>query len=189
MLCETSPWYLYKGSRAILLSKADVRRCIGSATVCNCFKVSRINTGGSSGLHHSVASSFTFNLLLQCWLNMNYFVSIKIIFILKLPWPKLKKHFMAFEKLPVGIYFCRSKLTDILVLLFLHQLALAVIIGTVSADVGIIQPFPPQPVYQQQQLYTTEPIPIIRQEHVQNPDGSYKWRFVAENMESIFIFW
>ncbi|XP_045534369.1 uncharacterized protein LOC106714766 [Papilio machaon] len=59
--------------------------------------------------------------------------------------------------------------------------ALLVIMGTVSADVGIIQPFPPQPVYQQQQLYTTEPIPIIRQEHVQNPDGSYKWSYETGN--------
>ncbi|XP_068630805.1 endocuticle structural glycoprotein ABD-4-like isoform X2 [Battus philenor] len=57
----------------------------------------------------------------------------------------------------------------------------AIILGVASADVVSFQPFQPAPVYQQQQLYTTEPIPIIRQEHVQNPDGSYKWSYETGN--------
>ncbi|CAK1604195.1 unnamed protein product [Parnassius mnemosyne] len=62
----------------------------------------------------------------------------------------------------------------------LPTVALAVVVGVTSADVGF-QPFQPQSVYQQQQLYTTEPIPIIRQEHIQNPDGSYKWSYETGN--------
>nr|XP_026486357.1 uncharacterized protein LOC113393595 [Vanessa tameamea] len=54
--------------------------------------------------------------------------------------------------------------------------------SAVAADVSSIQPFfYQQQQQQQQQLYTTEPIPIIRQEHIINPDGSYKWNYETGN--------
>ncbi|KAF9798819.1 hypothetical protein SFRURICE_020383 [Spodoptera frugiperda] len=67
----------------------------------------------------------------------------------------------------------------------LQHILLACVFGAVYADVSSFQPFQPQGIYQQQQQqpqqYTTEPIPIIRQEHVQNPDGSYKWSYETGN--------
>ncbi|XP_075971008.1 uncharacterized protein LOC142973255 [Anticarsia gemmatalis] len=56
-------------------------------------------------------------------------------------------------------------------------------VGAALADVSSFQPFQQQVLYQQQQQpqYTTEPIPIIRQEQVLNPDGSYKWSYETGN--------
>ncbi|CAH2107359.1 unnamed protein product [Euphydryas editha] len=72
----------------------------------------------------------------------------------------------------VGILFSASFLS----LLFLISI---LFIGLVAADISSIQPLLYQ--QQQQQLYTTEPIPIIRQEHIINPDGSYKWNYETGN--------
>ncbi|KAL4706565.1 hypothetical protein ACJJTC_015763 [Scirpophaga incertulas] len=55
-------------------------------------------------------------------------------------------------------------------------LILAAVIYVTSADIGSFQPYQTQ-----QQLYTTEPIPIIRQEQIINPDGSYKWSYETGN--------
>ncbi|KAI5631618.1 insect cuticle protein domain-containing protein [Phthorimaea operculella] len=41
--------------------------------------------------------------------------------------------------------------------------------------------FDQQKQQQQQQQYTTEPIPIIRQEQNINPDGSYNWSYETGN--------
>ncbi|NP_001036869.1 endocuticle structural glycoprotein ABD-4-like [Bombyx mandarina] len=38
-----------------------------------------------------------------------------------------------------------------------------------------------QPTYQQQTVHNTEPIPIVNQEQVINPDGSYKWSYETGN--------
>ncbi|CAG4937428.1 unnamed protein product [Colias eurytheme] len=48
----------------------------------------------------------------------------------------------------------------------------------VAADVNNFQPYYTQ---QQQQAYTTETIPIVRQEQVINPDGSYRWNYETGN--------
>lgn len=61
--------------------------------------------------------------------------------------------------------------------------------GAAFADVSSFQPYQQQVLYQHQQQqtqYSTEPIPIIRQEQVFNPDGSYKWRYVF-NVLLVFI--
>ncbi|CAH0627159.1 unnamed protein product [Chrysodeixis includens] len=62
---------------------------------------------------------------------------------------------------------------------------LAVLVGAAYADVSGFQPFQQQTLYQQQPQqqaqYTTEPIPIIRQEQILNPDGSYKWSYETGN--------
>ncbi|OWR45861.1 cuticular protein RR-1 motif 45 precursor, partial [Danaus plexippus plexippus] len=50
------------------------------------------------------------------------------------------------------------------------SLLLALAAAAVAADVSDLQPS-----YLQQQYHTTEPIPIVRQEQIINPDGSYKW--------------
>ncbi|CAF4777762.1 unnamed protein product [Pieris macdunnoughi] len=47
------------------------------------------------------------------------------------------------------------------------------VLGVVAADV--------RDVYYQQQVYTTEPIPILRQEQIINPDGSYRWNYETAN--------
>lgn len=53
------------------------------------------------------------------------------------------------------------------------------VLGVAHSDVGSIRPYQHQQPPQESQ-YTTEPIPIIRQEQVINPDGSYKWRLVLK---------
>ncbi|CAB3243587.1 unnamed protein product [Arctia plantaginis] len=56
--------------------------------------------------------------------------------------------------------------------------------GAAFADVSSFQPFQQQVLFQHQQQeaqYSTEPIPIIRQEQVLNPDGSYKWSYETGN--------
>ncbi|KAI8428876.1 hypothetical protein MSG28_007515 [Choristoneura fumiferana] len=61
-------------------------------------------------------------------------------------------------------------------------IVLVLAVAAVSADVSSFQPYQSQqPQQQQQQQYTTEPIPIIRQEQVINPDGSYKWSYETGN--------
>ncbi|XP_050663752.1 endocuticle structural glycoprotein ABD-4-like [Leptidea sinapis] len=56
----------------------------------------------------------------------------------------------------------------------------AMLIGVAAGDVISIDPkFLSQ--YPQQQSYTTEPIPIVRQEQIINPDGSYKWNYETGN--------
>ncbi|KAL0892181.1 hypothetical protein ABMA27_015369 [Loxostege sticticalis] len=60
------------------------------------------------------------------------------------------------------------------------KLLLLVLVGVGRADVSSFQPYQLQQSQQQQQ-YTTEPIPIIRQEQVINPDGSYKWSYETGN--------
>ncbi|XP_049866249.1 uncharacterized protein LOC126366948 [Pectinophora gossypiella] len=56
-------------------------------------------------------------------------------------------------------------------------LVLLTVVGATLADVISIQPYQSH----QQQQYTTEPIPIIRQEQSINPDGSYKWSYETGN--------
>ncbi|CAB3221363.1 unnamed protein product [Arctia plantaginis] len=61
---------------------------------------------------------------------------------------------------------------------------LTFIMGAAFADVSSFQPFQQQVLFQHQQQeaqYSTEPIPIIRQEQVLNPDGSYKWSYETGN--------
>ncbi|CAH0727812.1 unnamed protein product, partial [Brenthis ino] len=63
---------------------------------------------------------------------------------------------------------------------------LVVIIVVTAADISSLQPFlyhqhPQLQDQHQQQVYTTEPIPIIRQEQIINPDGSYKWNYETGN--------
>ncbi|XP_026328708.1 uncharacterized protein LOC113236755 [Hyposmocoma kahamanoa] len=53
-------------------------------------------------------------------------------------------------------------------------LTICLIVSGAWADVG----FGP---YQAQQQYTTEPIPIIRQEQIINPDGSYRYSYETGN--------
>nr|XP_032510834.1 uncharacterized protein LOC116765490 [Danaus plexippus plexippus] len=55
-------------------------------------------------------------------------------------------------------------------------LLLALTAAAVAADVSDLQPS-----YLQQQYHTTEPIPIVRQEQIINPDGSYKWNYETGN--------
>ncbi|CAG9560439.1 unnamed protein product [Danaus chrysippus] len=56
------------------------------------------------------------------------------------------------------------------------ELLLAIAVAAVAADVSDLQP-----LYLQQQYHTTEPIPIVRQEQIINPDGSYKWNYETGN--------
>ncbi|KAM3962343.1 cuticular protein RR-1 motif 45 [Aphomia sociella] len=69
-------------------------------------------------------------------------------------------------------------------------LVTVVVIGSTWADVSDFQayqprPHPPQSPYPrpalEAQSTTTEPIPIIRQEQILNPDGSYKWSYETGN--------
>ncbi|XP_052738610.1 uncharacterized protein LOC112056007 [Bicyclus anynana] len=57
---------------------------------------------------------------------------------------------------------------------------LVTILGVVAADVGNIPAYLLQQQVQNQQ-YTTEPIPIIAQDQIINPDGSYKWNYETGN--------
>ncbi|CAK1553599.1 unnamed protein product [Leptosia nina] len=52
------------------------------------------------------------------------------------------------------------------------------VLGVVAAQSRDYQPYY---VQQQQQAYTTEPIPILRQDQVINPDGSYRWSYETAN--------
>ncbi|CAG9785083.1 unnamed protein product [Diatraea saccharalis] len=61
-----------------------------------------------------------------------------------------------------------------------YLLVLTALLSVTSADVSSFKPYHIRE-QQQQQQYTTEPIPIIRQEQVINPDGSYKWSYETGN--------
>ncbi|CAH2237039.1 jg9531 [Pararge aegeria aegeria] len=58
---------------------------------------------------------------------------------------------------------------------------LVVMVGAVAADISSLQPYLYQQQIHQQQQYTTEPIPIIQQDQIINPDGSYKWNYETGN--------
>ncbi|CAG9127111.1 unnamed protein product [Plutella xylostella] len=61
-----------------------------------------------------------------------------------------------------------------------YFLLLTLVAGSALGDVSSFGPYQAQQPNGQQQ-YTTEPIPIIRQEQVINPDGSYKWSYETGN--------